>query len=149
MTILVPFDGSDLSTAALEKAARYGDLTDDDVVVLTIVPDDDEYAHERGWIDATEGFDPEIVVRKLRGAAERVAPEAAFRHELVDSDEPTATPTTDVVRAIRDVAAEVDASVVFVGSENVGSVTTPLSSVGGPVAAADQGYDVYVVRQAD
>ena len=148
MTLLVPFDGSELSTAALEKAVRYGDLTDDNVVVLTVVPDDDEYARERGWIDATEGFDPDVVVRKMRGTVERTAPEAAFRHELVDSDEPTATPTTNVVRAIRDAAAELDASVVFIGSENVGSVTTPLSSVGGPVAA-DQGYDVYVVRHAE
>lgn len=149
MTVLVPFDGSELATAALEKATRYGELTDEDVVVLSVVPDDDEYARERGWIDATEGFDPDVVLRKLRGAAERVAPDADVRHELVDSDEPTATPTTDVVRAIRDVAADLEASVVFVGSENVGSVTTPLSSVGGPVAAADQGYDVYVVRHAE
>ncbi len=148
MTLLVPFDGSELSTAALEKAAEFGDLTDEDVVALTVVPDDDEYARERGWIDQHEQFDPDVVTRKMRRTVADVAPEATFEYELVDSDEPTATATTNVVRTIRDRAADLDASLVFVGSENAGSVTTPLSSVGGPVAS-DQHYDVYVVRHAE
>ena len=148
MTLLVPFDGSTLSTAALEKASEHAELTDEDVVAVTIVPDDGDYARERGWIQDHEQFDPDVVVRKMRNIVDSVAPEATFRHETVDSDEPTATSTTNVVRTIRDVAADVDADVVFVGSENAGSVTTPLSSVGGPVAS-DQQYDVYVVRHAD
>ena len=148
MTLLVPFDGSDLSTKALEKAAEFGDLTDDDVVAFTVIPDDDDYARERGWIPASEQFDPDVVARKMRNIVENVAPDAEFRHEIVDSDEPTATATTNVVRAIRDQADGLEVSIVFIGSENVGSVTTPLSSVGGPVAS-DQHFDVYVVRHAE
>jgi len=59
-----------------------------------------------------------------------------------------ASVTTDVVRTIREVAHEVDASIVFVGSENAGRVSTPVSSVGAPVSE-DPGYDVHIVRHAD
>ena len=78
--------------------------------------------------------------------AKEVAPEATVRSERVSSDEPTATSTTNVVREIRRVAGDLEASVVFIGSENAGSVIAPQSSVGSPVAN-DQRYDVYVVRE--
>lgn len=148
MTHLVPFDGSELASAALEKASAYGELTDDDVVAVTVIPDDDEYARERGWIGAGEPFDVDAIAAGMGERVADIAPGATFRTEIVDSDEPTATATTNVVRTIRRVANDVDASVVFVGTENAGSVTTPLSSVGGPLAK-DQHYDVYVVRHAD
>ena len=146
MTLLVPFDGSELATMALEKAATFGDLLDEEVVVLTVIPDDADYARDRGWITQGEPFDPELVAAGLQTRAGEVAPEATFRTEEVSADEPTATSTTEVVREIRRVAAEVEASVVFIGSENAGSVIAPQSSVGSPVAK-DQRYDVYVVRQ--
>ena len=63
MTLLVPFDGSTLSTAALEKASEHAELTDEDVVAVTIVPDDGDYARERGWIQDHEQFDPDDDVR--------------------------------------------------------------------------------------
>ena len=55
--------------------------------------------------------------------------------------------TTDVIRTIRAVAHELDVSVIFIGSENAGRVSTPVSSVGAPVSE-DPGYDVYISRHA-
>ncbi|ELY59974.1 universal stress protein [Natronolimnohabitans innermongolicus] len=148
MTLLVPFDGSELARNALEKATEFGELLDEEVVVLTVVPDDDEYARERGWITEGEPFDLEAVESGMAEYAAETAPEATVRTERVSSDEPTATATKNVVREIRRVAADVEASVVFIGSENAGSVIAPQSSVGGPVAS-DQRYDVYVVRRPE
>jgi hypothetical protein len=59
-----------------------------------------------------------------------------------------ATTTLDVVRKIRQVAHEVDAEILFVGSENAGRVTSPLSSVGNPLSE-DAAYDIHIVRHAD
>ena len=146
MTLLVPFDGSTLATNALEKAATFGDLLDEEVVALTVIPEDAGYARERGWIGNGEPFDPETVAAGIQTRAMDVAPAVTFRTERVSSDEPTATATTEVVREIRRVAAAIEASVVFIGSENAGSVIAPQSSVGSPVAKG-QRYDVYVVRQ--
>lgn len=146
MTLLVPFDGSKLARKALEKASTFGDLLDEEVVVLTVIPDDAEYARERGWISRGEPFDLEAIAAGMQTRADEVAPEATFRTERVSSDEPTATSTTNVVREIRRVAGDIGASVVFIGSENAGSVIAPQSSIGSPVAN-DQRYDVYVVRQ--
>lgn len=146
MSLLVPFDGSRLATNALERAATFGDLLDEEVVALTVVPDDADYARDRGWIADGEPFDAEAIAAGMQRRADEVAPEATFRTERVSSDEPTATSTTNVVREIRRVAAEIEASVVFIGSENAGSVIAPQSSVGSPVAN-DQRYDVYVVRE--
>ncbi|ARS90406.1 universal stress protein [Natrarchaeobaculum aegyptiacum] len=148
MTLLVPYDGSALAREALEKAATFGELLDEEVVVLTVIPDDAEYARERNWITQGEPFDPDTIAAGLQTRADEVAPETTFRTKRVSSDEPTATATTQVVREIRRVAAEIEASVVFIGSENAGSVIAPQSSVGSPVAKG-QRYDVYVVRQPD
>ncbi|ELY72831.1 UspA domain-containing protein [Natronobacterium gregoryi SP2] len=148
MSLLVPFDGSQLATKALEKASTFGDLLDESVVVLTVIPDDPEYARERGWITQGEPFDSDAIATGMETRAREVAPEATFRVEEVQSDEPTATATTNVVREIRRVAAEIGTSVVFIGSENAGSVISPQSSVGSPVAN-DQRYDVYVVRHLE
>jgi nucleotide-binding universal stress UspA family protein len=146
MSLLVPFDGSSLAAQALERASTFGDLLDEDVITLTVIPDDDEYARERGWIGDGEPFDPDAIASGMQSRVDAVDPAATFRVEQVTSDEPTATATTNVVREIRRIAGEVDASVVFIGSENAGSVIAPQSSVGSPVAN-DQRYDVYVVRQ--
>ncbi|MFC6763715.1 universal stress protein [Natrinema soli] len=146
MSLLVPFDGSKLATKALERAAAFGDLLDEEVIVLTVIPDDAEYARDRGWITQGEPFDSDAIATGMQTRAAEVAPEATVRIERVSSDEPTATSTTNVVREIRRVAGEIEASVVFIGSENAGSVIAPQSSVGSPVAN-DHRYDVYVVRE--
>ncbi|ELY42185.1 universal stress protein [Natronorubrum tibetense] len=146
MTLLVPFDASPLASKALEKASTFGDLLDEELVVLTVIPDDAEYARDRGWITEGEPFTPDAIETGIRDRASEIAPEATYRTERVSSDEPTATSTTNVVREIRRIAAEIGASVVFIGSENAGSVIAPQSSVGNPVAS-DHRYDVYVVRE--
>ncbi len=145
MTLFVPFDGSELATTALEKAATFGELLDEDVLVVTVIPDDPQYAVERGWITDGEPFNSDEIAAGLQTQAGEIAPNATVRIERVSSDEPTATARTTVVREIRQVATDVEASIVFIGSKNAGSVIAPPSSVGGTVAG-DHRYDVYVVR---
>lgn len=148
MTLLVPFDGSDLSEAALERATEFASFMDADLLVLSVVPEDEEYARERGWIGVGEGFNRTLVEGTLEDRAHRIAPDATFRAETPAEVASTASITVDVVRTIRDVADEVDAEIVFVGSENAGRVSTPITSVGRPLSD-DPRYDVHIVRHAD
>ena len=145
MTLLVPFDGSDLSKAALARANEYASSTGAEIVALTVVPDDPDYARERGWLAPPDTFDVDVVARKLEQTVRDVAPDATFRSELAEEAEQPTSTTVDVVRTIRRVAAEVDATVLFVGSENAGRVSVPLASVGNPIAEDTQ-YDVFIVR---
>jgi nucleotide-binding universal stress UspA family protein len=145
MVLLVPFDGSDLATAALRRATEFADYTDESVLALSIVPEEPEYAIERGWIEEGDSYDPAAIGERFRRQAESVAPDAEFRCEIPEDVSSMASVTTDVVRTIREVAHDVDASIVFVGSENAGRVSTPVCSVGAPVSE-DPGYDVHIVR---
>ncbi|WP_135362835.1 universal stress protein [Halosimplex halophilum] len=148
MTYLVPFDGSALSEAALERATEFGDLTDTEVVALVVIPlDEREFAVERGWIDEDERYDPDDIESALEAKIRAVAPDATFRCERPEDVSSVASVTTDVVRTIRAVAEEVGAEIVFIGSENAGRVSTPVSSVGAPVSE-DPRYDVHIVRHA-
>lgn len=148
MSLLVPFDGSPLAVQALEQASTFSEFLEEEVVVLTVIPDDPDYARDRGWVTAGEPFDPEEIIAQLYVRVGEHAPEATFQVERVSSDEPTATATTNVVREIRRVASETETSIVFIGSESAGSVITPQSGVGSPIAS-DQRYDVFVVRQSE
>lgn len=143
MTTLVPFDGSELSVTALRRAAELAEARDEPLVVVTVFPTDSEYARERGWPS-----DADTVERQFRQRVHELAPDATFRFELAENEDALATAEMIVVRTIRQVAAGVDASVVVVGSENAGRVTTPLSSVGSPVSE-DPRYDVYIARHPD
>ena len=145
MTFLVPFDGSALATAALDRAVQFGDVFDRPVVAVAVVPQGNaEYARDRGWIDADEPFDHETIVTRLREQVNEHASEATFRDERVPR---TARPGS-IARELRRVARAVGASMVFVGSDNAGRLVTSLSSVGGNVAA-DLTYDVVIVRHAE
>ena len=150
MTLLVPFDGSELSEAALHRATQFGEAFDQEVVVLVVVPTDEGYVRERGLVDEGEAYDPELFSLELRDEAEKIAPEATFRSERATDpeDEPYASTTMNIVRTIRQVAGELDAEIVFVGSENAASVSQPLTSVGAPVSN-DPRYDVHIVRHPD
>ena len=147
MTLLVPYDGSDLSAAALKRATELAEFRDEDVLVLTVVPDDPEYALSRNWLDSNDPFDPEAIAERFRTRVDELAPEAQFRYEIPGDVSSMASITTDVIRTIRAVAHEVDASVIFIGSENAGRVSSPVSSVGAPVSE-DPSYDVYIIRHA-
>lgn len=145
MVLLVPFDGSSLAEAALARAAEFGKLRDEAVLVLTVLPDEEAFARERGWIGEGDTYDPEAVAARFEQRVAELAPGARFRAEHVDAESMRAWATVDVSRTIREVAHEVDASIVFVGSENAGRVTTPITSVGTPVSE-DPDYDVHIVR---
>ena len=149
MTYLVPFDGSLLAEAALARAVEFAAALEEAVVALSVVPvDERDFAVERGWIDDGEAYDPDAVVDRLRSQVAEIAPDATFRCERPEDVSSVASVTTDVVRTIRVVAQEVGASIVFIGSENAGRVSTPVCSVGAPVSE-DPRYDVHIVRHAD
>jgi nucleotide-binding universal stress UspA family protein len=149
MTFLVPYDDSPLARAALRRASEFAAAMDTDVVALTVVPDDPEYAEERGWLTEQTPFSVEAIGERLERRAREIAPNARFRHETIDGeDDPVATTTLDVVREVREVAQEEGVTVLFLGSENAGRVASPLSSVGNPLSE-DATYDVHIVRRAD
>ena len=149
MTVLAPYDGSSLSETAVQRAVGFGEYRDEAVVVLTVVPDDPAFAERRGWIEAGESYDPDAVERQFRSELDGIAPTATVRTER--PTEPAArgaTTRNDVTRTIRRVAADVDATVLFIGSENAAQVPAPADSVGTPIAG-DADYDVHIVRTAD
>lgn len=150
MTLLVPFDGSPLARAALERAREFGDVLGQEVVVLAAIPDDETYARERGWIGEHEPFEPKLFALELRDQTASIAPDATFRSEQPTdpTDEPFSSVTMNIVRTIRRVAGELDADIVFIGSENAGRVSKPLTSVGAPVSN-DPRYDVHIVRHTE
>ncbi|WP_459194947.1 universal stress protein [Halosimplex sp. J119] len=148
MTYLVPFDGSALAEAALERATEFAAMTDEEVVALVVIPlDEREFAVERGWIDERERYDPDEIESGLETQIRAVAPDVTFRCERPADVSSVASVTTDVVRTIRSVAEDVGAEIVFIGSENAGRVSTPVTSVGAPVSE-DPRYDVHIVRHA-
>lgn len=148
MVFLAPYDGSPLARAALARARDLATHTDTEVVALAVVPDDPEFASERGWIEGHEAFDPEQAARHLQAEVGEIAPEATFRWEVPEDVSTVASTTTDIARTIRQVAHELDADVVFIGSENAGRVAAPVTSVGSPISK-DPSYDVFIVRHPD
>ncbi|NHN49389.1 universal stress protein [Halostella sp. JP-L12] len=141
MTFVVPFDGSEISAAALGRAVEYGSVLDEDTVAVSIVPERKRYAREKGWIREGETYDVDAVIEQLREQVSRLAPDATFEHERIREY----PPSEEIADHIRRIAARHDPTVMFLGSENVGSVITPLTSVAANVAA-EKTYDVYIVR---
>ena len=149
MTLLVPYDGSALSVAALARAREFARYRDEPVVALTVVPEDEGFAVERGWIDDGDAYDPTAVCDRFEAEVEEQAPDATFRcAHPTESGSLSATVIDDITRTIREVAHEVDASIIFIGSENAGRVSTPITSIGSPISR-DAEYDVHIVRHAD
>lgn len=142
MTLVVPFDGSDLAEAALVRATEFGTVFEETVLAVSVIPNRNrEYARERGWITGSEEFDLETIVSASHRQVTDLCPTADFQYKVVDRYAPPGT----IANRLRKVAREEDASMVFIGSENAGRLVTGLSSVGGSVAA-DQSYDVVIVR---
>lgn len=142
MTFVVPFDGSELSEAALVRAKEFSTVLDERVVAVTVVPKGDaKYARTRGWLGDDEPFDVSEIVASLHERVTELAPEADFRHVTVTHFAPTGT----IARELKNVAEQEDASMVFVGSENAGKVVSTVSSVGGKVTSEDA-YDVVIIR---
>ncbi|MFC7172811.1 universal stress protein [Haloplanus litoreus] len=133
MTLLVPFDDSALAETALKRACEFGAYRNEAVVALTVIPDDRSFAVERGWIDPNEAYRPDDLCVRFQQRVRAVDDGVEFRCERpTDSEDATATATDDVTRTIRAVAGELDVSILFVGSENAGRVSSPMTSVGDP-----------------
>ena len=142
MTFVVPFDGSELAEAALVRAVEYSGPLEEDVVAVTVVPERTRYAREKGWIDDGESYDVGAVVDRLRDQVGTLAPDAAFAYERIREF----PPEDRIADHIERLMLQHDPSVVFLGSDNVGRVVTPLTSVGAHIAG-EVSYDVYIVRQ--
>ncbi|WP_053949128.1 universal stress protein [Halolamina sediminis] len=144
MVIVVPFDGTDLATTALLHAENASKLYADPVVALTAIPRGNvKYARDRRWLSADEPFDMETIVARLRGQVAEAVPESEFRHLSV----PRYSSTGAISSQLRRFAKDLDASAVFIGSENAGRIVVGMGSVGGRVAA-DLEYDVAIIRQS-
>jgi len=142
MTLVVPFDGSELAEAALVRAIEFGSVFEEDVLAVSVIPKGNTgYARERGWLGHDEEFDIDAVVSALHEQVIDLCPSADFRHITVDRYAPPGS----IALHLRKIARQEDASMVFIGSENAGRLVTKVSSVGGTVAT-DQAYDVVIVR---
>lgn len=142
MTLVVPFDGSELAEAALVRATEFGTVFEEDVLAISVIRNENaKYARERDWIGPNEEFDLETVVTSLHEQVMDLCPSSDFRHTVVDRYAPAGS----VAKAIRKIAKREDASMVFIGSENAGHLVTSISSVGGSIAS-DDAYDVVIVR---
>jgi nucleotide-binding universal stress UspA family protein len=142
MTFVVPFDNSELATAALERAVGFAELTGETVVAVTVIPRNNvSFARERGLLEADEAFDLETVLGRLRERVAAVDSSVGFDYRDVDRYAPSGT----VANRLKAMARQHDASVVFVGSDNAGRFVASLGSVGRSVASGTA-YDVYVVR---
>lgn len=142
MSYVVPFDGTALSRAALDRATTYAQVEDAGVVAITVVPNDPTYAREKGWVAEGEAFSASAVAADLRSQIATRAPDAAFEWRTVDRYAPPGT----IVRVLRELAAEADATVVFVGSENAGRLVTSITSIASGVVTKPA-YDVHIVRR--
>jgi nucleotide-binding universal stress UspA family protein len=142
MTLVVPFDGSELAEAALVRATEFAQVFDEPVLAITVIREGNaEYAREQGWIGTAEEFEMDAIVARLEEQVTDLSPRAEFRTQVVDWYAPNGA----IARRIRRVARDVDASMVFLGSENAGHLVVGVSSVGRSVAA-DESYDVVIVR---
>lgn len=142
MTLVVPFDGSELAEAALGRAVAFGNAFDEAVLAVSVVPNGNaEYARERGWIGPAEPFDRASVVGALHEQVVDCCPSAEFRSEFVGQYAQTGT----IANRLRKTARDEEATMVFIGSDNAGRIVTSISSVGGNVAA-DGAYNVVIVR---
>lgn len=157
MTYLVPYDGSELAKSALVRARLHAIALDEapsdvrkhvfreeplEVVAVSIVPDSARYAREKGWIRDDEEFRTRHVVERLHREVTDLDPSASFQFERVDGEATAGT----ISRRLQRKAGELNATMVFIGSKNAGRIITPLTSVGGGVAA-EQDYDVCIVRR--
>lgn len=149
MTLLVPFDGSDLSIAALERASEFADYRGEDVVAVTVVPNDEKFAVERGWIDEDEPLDIARICDEFEQQVHEVNQDVTFKCEQPKEGYAiSASAIDDISRTIRSLTEELDVSIVFIGSENAGRISTSVHSVGSPISE-DPRYDVHIVRHVE
>ncbi|MBX0296300.1 universal stress protein [Haloarcula nitratireducens] len=144
MTIFVPYDGTTVSSAALERAQSLAYSLDEALVVSTVVPRDRENALDHQWITADETFDAKAIVSRFEARVASLAPTAEF-HPIVLAGR---AQSGSIARRLRDVARENGATLVVVGSDNIGRFVRPVNTVGGRVAARLD-TDLYVVQETE
>lgn len=137
MVFLVPFDGSPLADAALERAVTYAGALDTEVVAVSLIPTGSDYAQRRRRVDPTEDFAAETAASDLRRKIEEATDDAELNYEDV-----SAYSASELSDTIRQVARDVDATCVFLGSADTDDVVIPSSELD-----AGEAYDVHIVRQ--
>jgi nucleotide-binding universal stress UspA family protein len=139
MVFLVPYDGSRVARAALDRAVEHGEALDEQVVAVSFVPTGSEYAQRRKWIEPTEEFAADNAHQQLKRKIEETTDSAERTF-----DETGASGVHDgLAERIRQVAADVEATVLFVGTEpgDDDDLTTPFGTI-----APDGEYDIHLVR---
>ena len=140
--MLVPYDGSDLSKAALVRAEQFDSIVEEGVRTITVIPrGNTSYARERGWIAPGEPYDEDAVVAALERSIGAIDPNAVTEFAFVGRDAPFGT----IANQIRRCARAHDASIVFLGSANAGRMVGSVS-VGSAVSARGD-YDTMIVSQ--
>ncbi len=139
MVFLVPYDGSRIARAALGRAVTHGQALEEDVVAVSFVPTGAEYAERRRWIEPMEEFAVETALSDL----ERKIEESTDDSERPFSEPGASAPHNGLADHIKQVAADVDASVLYIGASEKGDdgLMTPF----GPIAAEGE-YDIHLVR---
>jgi len=136
MVFLVPFDGSPLAETALDRAVNYAAALDTDVIAVSLVPTGSEYALRRKRVDPHEDFAAETAASDLRRKIEEATDEAELNYEDV-----SAYSSNELSDTVRQVARDVDASVVFIGSADTDDVVISISE-----PADEDAYDIHIVR---
>jgi nucleotide-binding universal stress UspA family protein len=139
MVFLVPFDGSAASEAALARAVEHGQALGEEIVAVSFIPTGTQYAERRKWIQPDDEFPAETASAELRRKIEETTDDA----ERNFSDSAAYTPDDGLTARVRQVARDVDASVLFVGSDDDSDerLTTPFGEVVGNAE-----YDIHIVR---
>lgn len=137
MVFLVPFDGSPLADAALDRAVSYAAALDTEVVAVSLIPTGSDYAQRRRRVDPDENFAAETAASDLRRKIEEATDDAELHYEDVSAHSPNELSAT-----IRQVARDVDASVVFLGSADTEDIVVPIADLDD-----EDAYDVHIVRR--
>mgnify|MGYP006282268977 CR=1 FL=1 len=143
MSLVVPYDSSELSRAALVRAVQFDEVLDQGVIVITAIPTNNVgYARNHGWLGDDEPFDGETIVSRLRTEIADIAPEATFAYQTVSRY----AGAGEIGSKLRKMARNHDASIVFIGSENAGRIVRSISV--GQTLATDRAYDTMLISQA-
>ena len=136
MVFLVPYDGSQLASRALDRAVEYGVALDREVVAVSYVPTGNSYAERRRWVDPHEDFAVDSATKDLRRKIEEATDDTELRYDNVSAHSPEGGFSEEV----RQTARDVDATVVFVGSAGDERIVVPFDEI------VDEAYDIHVVR---
>ena len=143
MSLVVPYDSSELARTALVRAAQFDQVLEQGVVVVTAIPSNNtNYARERGWLGENESFDGETVVSRIREEIRKIVPDAAFEYIVVSRR----AQSGEIASKIRKEARKQDASIVFIGSKNAGRIVRSISV--GQTVSTDSSYDTMLISNA-